>query len=234
MANLPAEALDEENDLAERILHLAERLRPYRGTILAGLAAALVAAAAWTLISSQSAATRAQSWDAYLAAASTGNPAGFQDVMTRYPDSAAADWSRVVLAEMALREGADLAFSDRSRSKGRLEAAEHFYGMVIARKPKGLVAERAVFGLAKAREGLGRLEDAQRGYEAVAREYPFGGLADLAADHAASLGNEATRRWYEWFESQDVAAKPSEPGGEPGGAAKPPAEAEKPAREQAE
>lgn len=240
MANLPADELDEENDLAERILHFVERLRPYRGTILAGLAAAVVAAAAWSLISAQSAATRAQSWDAYLAALATGNPAGFQDVMTRYPDSAAADWSRVVLAEMALREGADLAFSDRARSKGRLEAAEQLYGMVIAKKPQGLVAERAVFGLAKAREGLGMLEDAKKGYDAIASEYPFGGLADLAADHAAALGNEATQRWYKWFESQDVAAKtaepakPSESTAEPGDAAKPAAEAEKPAQEQAE
>lgn len=218
MANLPADVIEEvnnlaENDLAERFLHLVERLRPYRGAILAGLAAVAVAGAGWSLVSAQSAASRAQSWDAYLAALATGSPAGFQDVITRYPDSAAADWSRLVLAEMALREGADLAFSDRSRSKGRLEAASQLYGMVISGKPKGLLAERAVFGLAKAREGLGNLDDARRGYDTIAREYPFGGLATLAADHAASLGNEATRRWYDWFDSQDVSAKkaPTEP-----------------------
>lgn len=207
MAQLPVDAIEEDNDLAERILRLMERLRPYRGAILAGLAAILVAGAAWSLVSAQWAATRAESWDTYLAALSTGNPAGFQDVITRYPDSTAADWSKVVLAEMALREGADLAFSDRARSKARLEAASQLYGMVIAKKANGLLAERAVFGLAKAREGLGMLDDARRGYDAVAREYPFGGLADLAADHAGSLGNEGTRRWYDWFQSQDVASK---------------------------
>lgn len=209
MAQLPVDAIEEDNDLAERILHLVERLRPHRATILAGLAAVVVAGAAWSLVSSQSAATRAQSWDAYLAALATGNPAAFQDVIVRHPDSAASDWSRLVLAEMALREGADLAFSDRARSRGRLEVAAQLYGMVIARKPKGLVAERAVFGMAKAREGLGMLDEARRGYEAIAREHPFGGLGDLAAAHAGTLGNEATRRWYDWFEAQDVSAKKS-------------------------
>ena len=245
MANLPAESLDGDNDLAERILRLAERLRPYGGTILLALAAAVVAGAAWSLVSAQSAATRAQSWDGYLAALSTGNPAGFQDVMTRYPDSPAADWARVVLAEMSLREGMDLAFSDRPRSKARLEAAEQLYGMVVAKKPQGLVAERAVFGLAKAREGLGMLDDARRGYDALAREYPFGGLADLAANRAASLGTDPTQNWYRWFASQDVAAKTPEPddstksgdsdapngspapNGEPGDTAKPSPEPEK-------
>jgi hypothetical protein len=228
MAQLPVDEIEEDNDLAERILHLVERLQPHRGAILAGLAAVIVAGAAWSLVSAQSAATRAESWDAYLAAVATGNPAGFQDVITRYPDSTASDWSRLVLAEMALREGADLAFSDRARSKGRLEAAVQLYGMVIARKPKGLVAERAVFGLAKAREGLGMLDEARRGYDAIAREHPFGGLAELAATHAGTLGNESTRRWYDWFESQDVSAKkaPAEGGGE---AAKP-AEATVPAQ----
>lgn len=213
MAQPPVDAIDDDNDLAERILHLVERLRPHRAAILAGLAAVVVACAAWSLVSAQSSATRAQSWDAYLAALATGNPAGFQDVIVRHPDSAASDWSRLVLAEMALREGMDLAFSDRARSKGRLEAAAQLYGMVIARKPKGLVAERAVFGLAKAREGLGMLDEARRGYEAIAREHPFGGLGELAATHAGTLGNEATRRWYDWFEAQDVSVKkpPAEP-----------------------
>lgn len=207
MAQIPADAIDDGNDLSDRIVQLMERMRPHGASILAGLAAVVVAGAAWSLVSAQSAATRSQSWDSYLAAVATGNPAGFQDVIARHPDTAASDWSRLVLAEMALREGSDLAFSDRERSKGRLEVAAQLYGMVIARKPKGLVAERAVFGLAKAREGLGMLDEARRGYETIAREHPFGGLAELAAAHAGALGNEATRRWYEWFESQDVSAK---------------------------
>ena len=47
------------------------------------------------------------------------------------------------------------------------------YADVLSQRPTGMVAERATMGLAKARESLGDLEQARRGYEAVANEYPL-------------------------------------------------------------
>lgn len=205
MAQMPLDGIDEGNELAERLGAVIERVQPYKGTIAALLLASVVALAAWTLTSSQLAATRAQSWDAYLSALATGDPAAFQDVIARHPDSTAADWSRLVLAEMSLRDGADLAFSDRASARGRLESASDLYRIVLGNRPRGMLAERATFGLAKAREGLGQLDEARQGYEAVAREFPFGGLASLAGEHASELTRESTRKWYDWFESQDVA-----------------------------
>lgn len=204
MSHVPADTIEEDNELAERLARWLERLRPHAAAIGLAILAILATVVGLVLVSGQSEATRAQSWSGYLSALSTGEPAGFQEVISRYPDSPAADWSRLVLAELSLREGTDLAFVDRARSRGRLEAASQLFGAVLGSRPKGMLAERAVFGLAKARESLGSLEEARLGYEAVAREYPDDALAALAKTRAEALGKESTRKWYDWFEAQDV------------------------------
>ena len=179
-----------DNDLAEKTIEIVDRLRPHLNTLLLAAAGLLLAAAGWVLVSSQSAATRSQSWDAYLAGLSSGEVQSFDEVIRRYPGTPAADWSRLVLADMALTEGTELLFVDKDRAPPRLQAAVDLYSAILGARPTGMLAERATFGLAKARESLGQLEEARRGYAAVAAEFPSGALAQLAADHAAELGRE--------------------------------------------
>jgi hypothetical protein len=65
-----------------------------------------------------------------------------------------------------------------------------------------MVAERATMGLAKARESLGDLDQARRGYEAVANEFPSSPMAQMAAEHAEDLGRDKTKAFYTWFADQ--------------------------------
>jgi hypothetical protein len=77
-----------------------------------------------------------------------------------------------------------------------------------------MLAERATFGLAKARESLGQLDEARRGYAAVAAEFPEGALAGLARKHAATVDREATRQWYDWFAAQKITPPAPKPAAE--------------------
>ena len=207
--DLPIEDL-EGNALAENVAGLVERLRPHARVVLLAAAGALVVMAAWVGVSAQSAATKSQSWDAFLAGLSGGDPQQFDDVVRRYPGTPAAEWSRLVMADMALINGVELLFANKDEAPPRLQAAADLYAAILAGQPRGMLAERATFGLAKARESLGQLEDARRGYAAVAEEFPDGALAGLAREHAAALGREATRRWYDWFAAQKVAPPAAE------------------------
>lgn len=195
----------EDNDLAEATLALVDRVRPYFGTILAGLAAGLAALVAYAFVSSQAEATRKQSWDACLAAISAGDADQFSEVARRYPGTDAARWAELLMADTAATQGTQLLFVDRQRAEGRLQAAVDLYSALLAARPQGLLGERAVFGLAKARESLGKLAEARRGYEAVAAEFPGTTLARIASDRAADLGRESTRQWYDWFGTQKIA-----------------------------
>jgi len=206
--SLAKEALAEEelgdNDLADATLAIVDRIRPYFSTILAGLAAALAAFVAFGVMQSQAEATRTQSWDACMAAMSTGETDSFNDVIRRYPGTDAARWAELLMADAAASEGTQLLFIDRQRAEGRLQAAVESYSSLMVGRPQGLLGERVVFGLAKARESLGQLAEARRGYEAVAAEFPADALAQVASARAAELGRESTRQWYDWFGAQKI------------------------------
>lgn len=58
----------ENNALAEKTIELIDRVRPYLNTILIAAAGVMLAAVGFSLVASQSAANRSQSWDACLSA----------------------------------------------------------------------------------------------------------------------------------------------------------------------
>ena len=211
--SLPVEDLEdlEGNALAERTLEIIDRLRPYASMILLAIGGVILALAAWVLVSSQAAATKSQAWDAFLAGLSGGDPQAFDEVVRRYPGTPAAEWSRLVMADMALIDGTELLFVNKDQAPPRLRAAADLYASILAMRPREMLAERATLGLAKARESLGQLEEARRGYAAVAAEFPEGALAGVARSHAAALDREATRQWYDWFAAQTIAPPAQKP-----------------------
>lgn len=216
----------ETNDLADTASALAERFRPYLGTIGLAAAAALIGMLAWTLVDARRVAAREESWDACIAAMTTGQADALDAVAARYEGTPAARWARLVTADGLLDQGSQLLYADRAQAEQRLLAAVSAYSRVLASAPTGLVAERATFGLAKARENLGSLEEARRGYETVVREYPASAVRRFAEARIAALDREATRQWYDWFSQQKPAAAksdgaPPEPAAPAGGATEP-------------
>jgi hypothetical protein len=197
-----------ENDLAGSTLQLVDRIRPHARTILAALGIVFVSLAAWTLISSQLEAAKARSWETCLAAMDRGNAQRLEDTIRQHPDTTAAGWAQLILADAALAQGSNLLFADRPKGIALLDEAGARYRQVLSSRPAALLAERAVFGLAKANEARGDLEEARRGYEVVVADHPGGASAGLARDRVAALSREATRQWYDWFAAQKPPAPP--------------------------
>ena len=201
----------EGNALAEKTLEIIDRMRPHANAILLAFGGGILVLAAWVLVSSQAATTRSQAWDSFLAGLSGGDPQAFDEVVRRYPGTPAAEWSRLVMADMALIDGTELMFVNKDQALPRLQSAAELYRSILAARPAAMLAERATFGLAKARESLGQLEEAKRGYAAVAAEHPDGALAGLARSHAAALNRESTRQWYDWFSAQTIVPPAQKP-----------------------
>lgn len=218
----------DDNELATAMTAAWERVRPFLGAIAAIVGLAAAGLVGWSLVSSRRDAELAQAWDECIAAVTVRDTARLGEVADRYRGTAAAEWSQLLLADAALDEGCALLFSDRKAGLERLGAAAELYANVNASGPRGLAAERAIFGLAKANESLGKLDEARRGYEALAGEHPDGPLRGLAEARARELGGEAVARWYDWFEHRDASNPRStepatgsapEPAAEPGAAA---------------
>ena len=203
----------EGNDLAQATMSLVDRIRPHLTMLAVAVGVAFAGLAAWTLVSSQRDAERAQAWDACLTAVASRDAVRLGDVAARYPGSAAAVWSQILLADSALAEGGRLVLVDKTRGRERLQAAAELYAGVMGQKPAEMAAERAVFGLARARESLGELEAAKRGYEVLVAEHPASPLRTLAESRAVALARPAAAGWYDWFESVDAkpAATPATP-----------------------
>ncbi len=199
----------EQNDLAGNTIDLLERIRPHLRSILTAVGILFVGLAAWTLVSSQQTAARAQSWEACMNALSSGKTEALADVARRHPGTPAAQWARLTLADTSLDQGCDLLFADRVQGTTRLEDAAARYAELLAERPAGMLAERAVFGLAKANEALGRLDEARKGYESVAADFPGGAWAGLASARVAALSRESTREWYDWFAGWTPAPPPA-------------------------
>ena len=199
-----------ENDLADSVENLAERFRPYVATILTAAIGGLVAVIVGLFVSSRWEASRAESWDACLAALTTGNEDAFREVLIRYPATPAAQWAELVLADRAVSEATSLLFQKldpaNDIARQRLEQAVAAYQGLLAEQPTGMIAERATFGLAKARECLGELDEARRGYETLAKEYANSPMADLAAARATELARADTKQFYDWFFEQRATA----------------------------
>lgn len=204
----------EENDLAGSTLQLVDRIRPHLRTIVTAIGLLFAGLAAWTLIASQQSAAKARSWETCIAALSGGDAAGLEAVVQQHADTPAAGWAQLVLADSALAQGCDLLFAERTRGLARLEDAVGRYRQLLAARPAGMLAERTVFGLAKANEALGNLDEARKGYEAVIADYPGSAAASLAASRVAAVSRDATRQWYDWFAAQKPAppAAPAEGG----------------------
>lgn len=220
-------AVVEDNDLAASTFDLLAWLRPHLQTI--GIALALLAGgmAAWTLVKSQREATAERSWDECMAALAEQNPDRLGEVIRRYPGSPAARWSQMLLAESAITEGSQQLFGDRERGRQRLANAVDLYTAILAERPGGLIGERAVFGLAKAREALGELDLAKRGYESLVTEYPASAVRGLAEQRIRALSRPATGEWYDWFAAQKMGPPPAAPD-VPGASAAPAGEAAAP------
>lgn len=228
----------ETNALAGTASAFIERIRPHLGTIGLGCAALLLGFSAWTLVESRRVAAREESWEACIAAMNSGQAAALAEAVARHRGTPAARWAALVLADGAMSEGSNLLFSDRGRAEERLRGAANAYAELLASAPPGLVVERATLGLAKARENLGSLDEARRGYETIVREYPGSAARRFAEARVAALGRDSTRQWYEWFAQQEppvppaaegAASSPANPAAESGTttpAAEPPAGAE--------
>lgn len=207
----------EDNDLAAATMETVERIRPHLWSIAAVIGLVFAAIGLWAVITGQRAAALATGWRDGLAAERDGNAAGLEGVARQYAGTPAAEWADLTVATLAFDEGVDLLFANRAQATKRLTDAAARYAALLQGRTNPIIAERAVFGLAKTNEALGDLTAARKGYEAVVRDYPDGACAALAGSRAAALARPATAEWYAWFVGQDFAAADTAPVQEPAG-----------------
>jgi len=192
------------NALADWLGDQVERLRPYTRLAVGVLIAIVVAIGLYSYLSTQSVYRTEQGWQRYFAAIDALRQKGDASELTQlaeaseFANTAPGYWAQLSLGDFHLNEGISQLFSDRAAATNSLRAAVDNYSRVTDQRQQPMLAERAILGAARAYESLNELEKARVAYEALATK-GTGPFATEAQQRLRDLGQEPTKRFYDWF-----------------------------------
>jgi tetratricopeptide (TPR) repeat protein len=153
-----------------------------------------------------------EAWEAFFAATRSFLPETekLEQIATQFPSEDVGLWSRIVLGDHYLADGAEGLFNDRPRARASLEKAVENYQYVLDHTRQDDLRERAEFGLARAFEAQGELDKARQRYQVLIQNAPNGPFSILARSRLDDLDRERTKEFYDWFAKHEP--KSSTPG----------------------
>lgn len=190
----------EHNVLADWLGKTIPKIKPYSSSILLGV---LIVALGATLVhwwTGHSYAKWGDAWDAYYASFGDPNAAEELDkVAEQYAHSEVGEWATATAADLRLQDGCNKLFSNRTMANQELSKAVSGYLKVLERARHPMLRERATFGLARAKESQGDLDDALKSYEEVVKQWPKGAFLLTAQQRIDDLSRKSTRQFYDAF-----------------------------------
>jgi tetratricopeptide (TPR) repeat protein len=190
----------EHNVLANWLGGTIEQIKPYASTILLAVLAGLLAVVLVRWWYGNSLAKGASAWDAYYAAFEDPNASEeFDKVAELYPRSKVAEWATVTGADVRLQYGCNQLFTNRSIANQELTKAVNGYLKVLEQASDVTVRERATFGLARAKEAQGDLDEALKSYKEVVKQWPNGAYKQAAQHRIDDLERKSTKEFYDTF-----------------------------------
>ncbi len=207
------------NELADRIGHFIQVVRPYTTMILTALTAVAIVVCGWYVWSAWQERQQGEAWQAMFSAGSdpqTDLATEFTRVADQYSDTSAGLWAAQTAADMHLAQGVRLLFTDRALADTSLTMARDRY-LEVVQNPKTaaypMLLERAQFGLAQTCETMNELDQAKKYYSLVAESKPDSVLGQLAKKCLERLAKPDVVKWYHWFARQKPVppAEPNQP-----------------------
>ena len=192
------------NALADWLGDQIERLRPYSRLAAAGVVAAVVALGLYGYLASQSSHRNEEGWKrfdvAYEALRQKGDAEDLVQLAqsSEFAGTSVGYWAALNLADFHLNEGINQLFSDRAAAAKSLRSAVDEYAQVSKQTQLPMLADRAVLGIARAYESLNELDNARKHYEQLASKVS-GPFAVDAQQRLRDLGQDSTKRFYDWF-----------------------------------
>jgi hypothetical protein len=150
-----------------------------------------------------------QGWREFASATKASD---FGNVADKFPGTAAGSWARLMEGEIELNSGVRSSFTDRAAGRSDLKKAQENFEKLIADKATPSdVMERALFGLARAKEALpdknlgpSKIDDAAiETYQRLLTEFPISIYKDYSESRIAALKTGTAQDFYAWFEQQN-------------------------------
>ena len=204
----------QQNELADWIVRLIDRVRPHLKTFTIVALVALAVGGATALWLRHTAAEDAQAWDELCAELQKPpelqRPAELERMAERHEGTDAAAWALVAAADSYLAIGCQQLFVNKAEAAQELQKAVENYLTVLEETSRPELLERATFGLARAyealagtRQGQGELKRAIEYYQKLTATWPDGVYAQLAAQRLEDLQRDETKAFYDEFAKFD-------------------------------
>ncbi len=205
------------NDLALRLQHFLEGVKPYATSISLAVVGLLAVVLIAVFMIRQNARESAESWEDFLYAMQL-NP----QVLLREPEemddlkknaqqfsgSQMLQWFDVTWADFNVKQATDIYLSDRDRAEEVLKEAKNAYKSVLQQDPSEDLRNRAHLGLARVHEMQNEIDEAIKQYNSVG-----GAFARIAKQRAEDLADEGVRQTIAWLSTAELTIPATPPGG---------------------
>jgi len=190
----------ETNELALRVAHWIEKVKPYTGRITIAVLALVGLLAANSVRQSFSSDRQESAWDAFALANYTTD----QELMNlqrvaekeEYAGTRMQEWAYITWADRQLLLASQYYLLDRGAAEDRLRRISGIYEEWGANATDQQVRDRARFGLARVFEMQSKPEQARQQYALVQ-----GDLQPLASERAKQLESERVQLAMSWLAS---------------------------------
>ena len=189
----------DKNELADRLGNTIKAIKPYQNAILGIVLLGAIGLATFSWWSRQSGEKSAAAWNEFNAALNSGSPDEFEDLVKSYPGTPLADYAAVMAGDFRLAAGCEQRFVSKANANLELRDAEENYTNALEKIKNPMLRQRAMFGLGRAQEAQGRLDDAIEQYQGLVDKWPEGTYSTVAAARVEDLQSPATRAWYDQF-----------------------------------
>jgi Tetratricopeptide repeat len=203
----------QHNALEDYVVKFGQRVQPYVKAITGGILAVIVLIGTYFYLNHRADAERANAWDRTFQAIYSGDSKELRSVVDAYPNTPAALWAQLELADRELAEGVAALFTEKSLGKNDIRTALDDYEAVQLSATDSLMQQHALYGIGRAQESLGQLDKAKEAYKRLMDSYAEGPYYARAKQELENLDRDSTKSFYDWFANVEPAPRTSPSGG---------------------
>lgn len=197
------------NVLGTFIGGILKQVEPYTKIIAIVFALAVFGAVALGVYKNSETEARSDATLELLQNANGGDAEALAEVGDRYAKTPAGAMARLYEADTNLSAGITALFSDREEAEAKIDDSIKAYREVTASVKDRLLVSRANFGMGRALESLGKVEDAVAAYQKVVLMNESDAVVSAAQQRIDLLKKAETQEFLAWFGKQDF--KPADP-----------------------
>ena len=191
----------QHNELADWLAKSGQNLKPYQNLIMLLVVVGVVGIAAYMWWSRTTASQAAEAWGELNNGLERQDLTKLAQVSENFPDSKVARTANVLASEFYLIDGCNKLFQNKAIGEQQLSKAIVGFEAELRGSKSSLLRQRATFGLAQAKEAKGDLEEAERYYGEVVKNWPDGAYKAVAEQRLKDLKRPEIKKMYDDFRS---------------------------------